>query len=488
MRLSRTRVPVRTGLAAAAGLVLALPVPSVAIAAPDYSLTTLPALATADFVTVDATTLQQAPQLTTEVGAGVDPNYLLATPAPGFGGGAGGGAVIYENSGQPVWMQPGNFLNFEQILYQGQPALVTFNSLRGTHVIYDQSYREVGTISMGNGLPTDGHDISFTEDGSRALLQGTPTGQANLSQFGGAANATVLDAVLQEIDVATGEVLWQWSALENISPGETTEPLVGLADPYHINAVTYDSDGNVLMSLRNTSTVYKIDRQTGEIIWRLGGENSDFTYPGGDATRQRYQHDAARLPDGTLSVFDNGNTRQPQQSRGLIYQLDETAMTATIVQELHATPELFTPFIGNNRRVPNGNQLVNFGITGWIVEYADGEPVFGGNFAQGITTYRVDRTNNWTGTPAAPPAVVVGAAAGDGSRTLNVSWNGATEVEAWKILAGPSEDQLTEVGTTPRTGFETAVKITAPSEADVFRVVAVDDGGSELVSHTVPAR
>ncbi|MGP4112586.1 arylsulfotransferase family protein [Streptomyces sp. 4N509B] len=479
MRLLRTSLA-RSGVAMAAGVALVVPLTSAASAAdaaPRLGVTALPALENSEFVTLDEPL--QAPTLTTTTTGREDPGLLLTTP----GGFAGASAAIYDNRGQLVWSRSGNFLNLEQITYQGQPALVAFDSSRQAHVVYDQSYREIDTLAMVN-QPTDGHDIEFSPDGSRVLLQGWAPTQVDLSPWGGPSNGTVLDAVIQEQIVSTGQVTFEWSALDHVEPGETTEPMTGFGDLFHSNSLSYDADGNILTSFRNTSTVYKIDISSGEIIWRFGGENSDFTFAN-SADRPSYQHDARRLPDGSISIFNNGNTSSPQESRGAVYRVDESAMTATLTQNLRANPAAFSPFIGNNRQVPNGNQLVNYGTTGRMVEFAGGEQVFTGQFSSGSTSYRADRTTNWVGTPAAAPEVVVGELGEDGTRTLNVSWNGATEVDSWRVLAGTSEETLTTVGTTPKTGFETAAAVTAPADADVFRVVALDAAGQALDSRTL---
>jgi hypothetical protein len=199
-----------------------------------------------------------------------------------------------------------------------------------------------------------------------------------------------------------------------------------------------------------------------------------------------YQHDARRLPDGSLSVFDNGNRHSTRESRGAVYTLDESSMTATLTQELRADPPVFSGIMGSNRQAPNGNQLVSYGGTGLMVEFADGQAVFSAQFDDYASTYRAERTAaDWTGTPATAPEVVVGEAAEDGSRTVNVSWNGSSEVASWRIEAGPTEDRLTTLGSTPKTGLETAAEVTAPEHADVLRVTALDRNGTPLDSRTL---
>ncbi|MEO3751847.1 arylsulfotransferase family protein [Streptomyces sp. B6B3] len=481
MRPLWTSALARSLVTSVAGAALIVPLASVASASdndPRLAVAPLPALDASEYVTVDE---PLAAALTTTRTGQEDPGYLLTAPST-FGGGA---AAIYDNAGQVIWERPGSYFNFEQIEWQGQPALTLYDVARGVHLVLNESYQEIATIQLQN-QPTDGHAIAFSPDGTRVLVEGWVQQSIDLSPWGGPTNGTILNVVIQEQIVGTGQVTFEWDALDHIEPGETTEPMNGFGDLFHANALQYDSDGNILVNFRNTSTVYKIDIDTGEIIWRFGGEQSDFTFSGGTASMPSYQHDARRLPDGRLSVFDNGNTHSPQQSRSAIYTIDESSMTATLSQEFRANPAAYTPFIGSSRQVPNGNQLVDFGTTGRLVEFSPtGQQVFTGQFGSGSSSYRADRTDDWTGTPAAAPEVVVGDAAADGSRTLNVSWNGATEVDSWRIQAGASEDALTTLGTTPKTGFETAARISAPTDADVFRVTALDAAGNPLDSHTL---
>ncbi len=484
MRL-RTSALARSLVTSVAGAALIVPLASVASASdndPKLGVESLPALETSEYVTLDE---PFAAALTTTRTGQEDPGYLLTAPS-GFGGGAAAAAAIYDNAGQVVWERPGSYFNFEQIEYQGQPALTLYDVSRGAHLILDQSYNEVATVQLTGGQPTDGHAIAFSPDGSRVLVEGWVSTQIDLSPWGGPTNGTIMNTIVQEQIVGTGQVTFEWDALDHVSPGETTEPMTGFGDLFHTNALEYDSDGNILLNMRNTSTVYKIDIDTGDIIWRFGGEESDFTFSGGTASMPRYQHDVQRLSDGSLSVFDNGNGRNPQESKGAVYTVNESSMTATLTQTFEANPAAFSPFIGGHREVPNGNHLVDFGTTGRLVEFSDsGQQVFSAQFASGSSSYRADRTDNWTGTPAAAPEVVVSDPAADGSQTVNVSWNGATEVDSWRIQAGSSEDALTTLGTTPKTGFETAAQITAPAGADVFRVTALDAAGNPLDSRTL---
>jgi hypothetical protein len=177
-------------------------------------------------------------------------------------------------------------------------------------------------------------------------------------------------------------------------------------------------------------------------------------------------------------------TTGQEESRGANYTLDETSMTATLTSGLRADPPTFSPYIGNNRRVSNGNHLVSYGATGRMVEFNGTQPVFTGTFDEGRSSYRTERAD-WSATPATPPDVVVDALTDHGTRTVHVSWNGATEVDSWRIEAGPGEDELTALGVTPKTGFDTAAEVVAPGDADIFRVAALDGSGEALDTRTL---
>jgi hypothetical protein len=428
----------------------------------------------------------QAPALTTTTTGQEDPGLLLTTPGTGADG---SGAAIYDNNGDLVWWREGRYTNLSQITYQGEPALSVFlnSDVGGEFLLLDSSYTEIASLTLDGGYLTDVHDFQVSPDGSRVLLMGYDYVPYDLSEYGGPANGQVVDAVIQEQDIATGEVTFEWRALDHIPLEETQEPLTADSVDYvHMNSLDYDADGNLLLSARHTSTVYKVDIDTGEIAWRFGGESSDFAFPAA-ADMPSYQHDARRLSDGRLSVFDNGNRHSPPYSRGAVYEIDEQAMTARLVEDLQPGEQVYGSFVGSNREVANGDQLVSYGNTGLMVEFSGTEPVFTASFPQGTFTYRAERATDWEATPAAPPDVAVGGPDEDGSREVAMSWNGATEVDSWRIEAGSSAGDLDVVETVDRTGFETRAEVDVPDGDGVYRVSALDADGRVLDSRTLPA-
>jgi outer membrane protein assembly factor BamB len=421
-----------------------------------------------------------APVLTTTTTGREDPGLLLTTPGSTeqTAGGAFGDAAIYDNSGELVWFRDGQFTNLQEVVFDGEPALAMFDADRGEYIVLDSSYTEIASFGM-EGYRPDGHSLAFNEDGSRALIAAYNPVVMDLTEYGGLANAEVLDSVIQEVDTQTGEVLFEWSALDHIPLEETQDPLdMERVDYVHTNSASYSNDGDILMSGRATSTVYKIDSETGEIIWRFGGENSDFTFADA-ADMPSYQHDAVQLPDGRLSVFDNGNRHTPQQSRGAVYAIDEQAMTAELEQDLQPEQPVFAPFTGSNQQAGNGNQLVDYGSLGQMVEFSGTEAVFTATLPETWFTYRAERSTDWVGTPATKPDVAWSEPAQDGSRDFYMSWNGATEVDAWSIRARGDHGRVDQ--TVERTGFETeALDVALPRGTERVRVSALDDCGRVL--------
>ena len=399
---------------------------------------------------------------------GVAPGHVFAAAknGPDEEYSAQDGPMIMDNEGRPVWLRPvadeaEDAMDFKGQRYRGEPVLTWWQGVhggfgRGEYRILDASYREIARVRAGNGRAGDHHEFLIT-DRDTALIGIYGRATRDLSLFGGPANGTVLEGIIQEIDIGTGGVLFEWHSLDHVgldeSPYEPSD-LDNAFDYFHINSIDVDDDGNLLVSARVTSAVYKIDRETGRVIWRLGGEKSDFAM--GEGARFAYQHDARRRPDGTISVFDNRAWAMHEPSRGLVLDLDERAMEATLVQEYAHPGGTFAIFQGNVQALPGGNAFVGWGSAPYLSEYdRDGNLLFDARFPGEVESYRAFR-HPWKGLPKDRPAV----AAEFGPRgrvTLYASWNGATEVAEWEALSGPGPDSLETVGSAPRKGFETAI-------------------------------
>ncbi len=413
-----------------------------------------------------------------EEGASGEPIFIAPYNAPGN---AQAGAVIVDNTGEPIWENPlprGVTTNFHVQSYRGSPVLtwwegdIELGHGVGEYVIADAAYNTVRRVQAGHGLRGDLHEFVITPRDT-ALLTSYVVRRADLSSVGGPRSGTIQDAIFQELDLATGAVLLEWHSLDHIALAESYAPVEANWDYFHINSVDLDTDGSLLVSSRSTHTVYKLDRH-GEIVWRLGGKRSDFAMGPGSAFA--WQHDARRQPDRTITVFDNGATPAVETlSRGLVLDVDEQAMTATLLRQ-YTHPKILTGSQGNVQLLPNGNVFVGWGEVPHVSEFhSSGHMLFDATLGTAYESYRAFRLP-WTGCPAEAPAIAL--AGGGRGRTVYVSWNGATEVHAWQLLAGELDGALQPVASTLSSGFESALRF--PVAESLLAVRALDRRGAQL--------
>jgi hypothetical protein len=289
----------------------------------------------------------------------------------------------------------------------------------------------------------------------------------DLSSVGGSKESVAIQGIVQELDIQTGEVLFEWRSIDHVALEETyvtpwEDHYPGI-DYFHLNSIDVEPDNNLLISARETSAVYKIDRKTGEVIWRLGGKKSDFEM--GEGTRFAFQHDARRLPDGTISIFDNGSLlfengtpKAVEESRAIVVDLDEERMRATLVGEYTHPDKQYADAAGNMQVLPNGNVFVGWGRALAISEFSnDGQLLLDLRVSPEHRTYRAFRFE-WSGSPSDQPAAVAERTS-ENELEVYASWNGATQVESWEVLAGPHPGKLESLGSVPRDGFETAMLV-----------------------------
>jgi Arylsulfotransferase (ASST) len=422
----------------------------------------------------------------------VAPGYVFVAPktGPGYEGPVQNGPMIVDNAGHVVWFRPmrgGDVraMDFKVQQYRGEPVLTWYEGVgttygRGEYVIADTSYREVRRVRAGNGYAGDHHEFLITAQDTALITIYSPV-RWDLTSIGGPRNGIVLDGIAQEVDIATGEVLFEWHSLDHVGIGESyravPEAAGGTFDYFHINSIDVDTDDNLLVSARTTFAVYKIDRRSGEILWRLGGKRSDFEM--GPGTWVRYQHDARRQPDGTITVFDNGGVQKDDISYGLVLDLDEDEMMATLAREYGESEGNVAAVMGSMQVLPNGNAFLGWGSEPHFSEFGeDGELLFSAAFPPEPNSYRAFRFP-WSGQPVDDPAVAAEPGPADGELTVYASWNGATEVAAWQAIAGPGPGRLEPVGpAADRDGFETA--ITVRTTQPYVGVQARDDSGRVL--------
>jgi Arylsulfotransferase (ASST) len=388
--------------------------------------------------------------------------FIAAKNGPGEAGPGQDGCIILDNDGQPVWLrllqnEDMDVMDFKAQTYKGEKVLTWWEGQhtgygQGEYVILDHSYREIKRVRAANGYEGDHHEFLITPEDT-ALITIYNKVPGDRIPVGDPVDGNVLDGIVQEVDIETGEVLFEWHSLEHVGLEESyTKPY----DYFHINSIeVYDQD-HLLISSRSTSTVYKVDRKTGEVVWRLGGKNSDFEM--GQGTRTTFQHDARRQPDDTITIFDNGNVNSVEQSRGIAVEVDEDAMSVSLIREYTHPDNLLSDTQGSVQVLPNGNVLVGWGSAPVFSEFShDGELLFNAAFPNESETYRAFRFP-WSGQPTDYPAIVAELGAGD-EVTIYASWNGATEVTTWRVLAGAGPDKLEPIGSAPRKGFETVITL-----------------------------
>ncbi len=409
------------------------------------------------------------------------PGLLFLGPSSGPGQ---RGALIVDDTGEPVWFHPTvplTVMNLRAAIYHGEPVLTWWEGRTkhglgvGDHVIFDRNYHELARFPPGDGRGSDLHELILTPTGT-ALITAYDIPTVDRSSVGHS-RGRVIEGIVQELEVPSARVLFEWRSLEHVALTESYSQVAPAFDYFHVNSVGLAPDGNLLVSARNTWTVYKVDRGSGKVIWRLGGKKSDFAM--GAGTRFSWQHDARSHGSGELvTLFDNADDPQEEsQSRGLALALDETRMRATLVQQYLHHPPLLAHAFGSVQVQPNGNVLVGWATQPWLTEYtAGGAVLLDAKLPHGGQNYRALRFP-WTSTPTDPPALASRpTASGD---LLYVSWNGATEVSRWQAVAGNRQDDLTPRVTVARRGFETMLHL--PSGAGKFAAaVALDATGKPI--------
>jgi hypothetical protein len=398
------------------------------------------------------------------------------------------GALIVDGRGQPVWFRPvggGRTAVDLQVQQLGKRRVLTwwegvvFGGYGGNWLIADERYNVIRVVRAGNGYKGDLHDLVLTARGT-ALITIYNELRADLTSIGGAADGKVVEGIVQELELPTGKVLFEWHSLDHVELTETHEPQVtrdGNVDYFHLNSIGVDRDGHLLLSARHTSAVYKIHRRTGAVIWRLGGNRSDFAL--GPGVAFGFQHDARRDEDGTLTLFDNVGSLPTQRGytpRAIRLRLDETAQTARLV-EARTAGERVSWAMGNTQQLADGGLFVGWGMDPSFSEFAaDGTLRFDARFNGRSVTYRARRAA-WVGSPLGRPTVASRVTA-DGTTVVFASWNGATEIARWRFLAGSSARDLRRARVVARRGFETAVGL--PGRPRYVAAVALDRAGRPL--------
>jgi hypothetical protein len=402
-------------------------------------------------------------------------DLLFVTPR--FSG-QGEGVMLMDAGGRLVWLHrvPGrSAAALRPVRYRGSPAMAWWEGAierglgDGEFVIVDDRYREQARVRTVRH-PADLHELLVTPQGTAYAFA------MDLVELDG---RLVDDMLVQEVDIATGRLLWEWRASDHIRPEESSEPAPeeGPWDYLHFSSIDRDLDGDLLLSARHTDALYRVSRRTGDIVWRLGGKGSDFELPEDAVFRK--QHDARRHEDGTISLFDNA-TKDPEDTvrpRGLVLRLDEAARTVELVRQLAPPHDIVSSSQGNLSVAADGSATIGWGSANLVTGYdAAGEVVFDAAMPDGFSSYRAYRAP-WRGRPADDPVIAV-ELDDAGTTTAWVSWNGATRVAEWELLAGSGDESLEAIGRGSRDGFESGLPV--PEGAEVIAVRALDRRGRPL--------
>ncbi len=446
------------------------------------------------------------------------PGYLFVAPYTGSDLTMYGqtGSLIMASDGTPIWFSPlsspdlmNNDFRVQKLFgksvltrWQGTisspPGYTNIPSGSpepgGCFYIIDNSYRVIKTVKARKGFISDIHEFLITPNNT-ALFLAVKNVPMDLTPYGGPKNGFIQNFSIQEIDLKTDKLIFFWDALEHIpltdsfESASTATESGNVWDVYHMNSVGLtDKKEDILLSSRNTWTLYNIHKPTGKIIWRLGGKQSDFTF--GPGARFSWQHDARFLANDHISVFDDNCCETSDippntpPAHGLILKLDINSMTAKVKHTYFHDPNLQVDTQGNVQSLKTGNKFIGWGQSQYFSEYKKqgngvlnpGEnTVYDALMPGNNLTYRAYR-HKWKGHPYYPPKIA--AEEEEGQTRVFASWNGSTETAAWKVLAGKNPHHLSEIKEVKKVGFETAIKVN--HKGPYFMVKALNKRGKEI--------
>ena len=415
---------------------------------------------------------------------------ILTTNGPGPGQ---YGPLIYTPQGRLVWfdrLSGGETAeNLSEQTFEGQRDLTWWKGRvlslgfgQGEDIVMNFNYQTVARVVGGYGLRADLHDFQIAPDDVAYITAYNPI-RCDLTPVRGARGGAIVDTAIQEIDIKTGLVRWEWHSLDHVgaSESEVQAPTGGTPwDYFHLNSIDPEPDGDLLISARSTWAGYQLEGGSGRILWRLGGNHSSFKM--GPGTRMAWQHDGRVLADGELTFFDDGsNPPIHDQSRAVRIELDFKTHEARLAGVYtHPDPSLLAASQGNMQTLADGNTVVGYGAVPEISEYAqDGSLLFDAHQPFDMTFYRAFRFP-WSGRPVSPPAILASLNNTGEATIVHASWNGATGVSSWRVLAAQHPGALQVQTTIPDSGFESST--TLPQQHVYVAVQALDSTGHVLAT------
>ncbi|MCW3020552.1 MAG: hypothetical protein JWN10_2860 [Solirubrobacterales bacterium] len=322
------------------------------------------------------------------------------------------GPEILGTNGQPVWFQAvpqgDAATDFRTQTYLGRPVLTWWQGTEaggvgnGTDYIYNDHYRQIATVNAGDGLSADAHEFYITP-WNTALITAYQPSTANLSSIGGPPDQAVVNGVVQEIDIATGKVLWQWNSADHVPYSASEQPLPSSPsetwDWFHVNAVHLNTDGDLLIDARNTWAAYDVKPRSGSIEWTLGGKDSSFRLQAvagqtlDDAGEIfAWQHDPEALGDGNYTFYDDEATigaPELSYSRAITVHLNQWTKVATLLASDDQPEGLSATSQGNAQTAADGDLVVGWGSLPYFSAFDPrGSLVFNAEFPAGVNTYR----------------------------------------------------------------------------------------------------
>jgi EmrB/QacA subfamily drug resistance transporter len=430
------------------------------------------------------------------------------------------GPLILDDHLQPVWFDPLPekmvAANLGLQSYEGKPTLAWWQGVvtktgeteSGEDVLANQHYQPIVRLKGTGGWVLTLHELAV--QGEDAWVTANRNFAMDLSSYGGAYNGAMIDSAVQEYNLRTGRLLYNWDALRHIDlrDSHATLPTNGFPwDAYHVNSVELLGKDRFLVSMRNTWAAYLVNIKTGRIEWTLGGRHSSFRV--GRGAGFQWQHDVMLQPGATpggttVTMFDDHccqltgggeNVKATGPSRGLVLKLDLRARTAALAAQYVRASNFAADYMGDTQPLAGGNVFVGWGSEPYFSEYSrSGQLLLDAELPWPDLTYRAT-LQGWVGLPLYPPA---GAArTTNDSTTVYASWNGATRVASWRVLARPSATVSSSspsrpahptaahpivVGSAVRSGFETAIPV--PAGYASFEVQALDAGGHTIGTST----
>ena len=391
--------------------------------------------------------------------------------------GTGNYLIICKNDGTPFF-----YRRYEDVVRSGNLTVHPTGVLtahfyhKWFYIVLDQNFVEIDTIRVGHGYETDNHELQILENG-HALLVARDRVKIDMSKIvsGGKKDATVEGHHFQELD-RDHNVIFEWRSWDHYDIKDTyVNATGGFLDYVHMNSIAIDYDGHYVVSARDLNEITKINRQTGEIIWRLNGRNNQFTFLN-DPEEFLYQHDfrpVAGKPN-YYTIFDNGRSRNPQYSRLTEYKIDPQQKTIEKVWEYRHSPDWYSSHMGSTQRLSNGNTIGDFpgGYTRAVEVNPAGDVLFE-FYSRGHRNYRLRRFD-WKGQMQHPYLI-----AEDLGSIVRLIYNkfGEEEVKHYNIYYGTSPNPAELLVSTTETYYD--VTELEPNTQNYFRITAVDNNGQE---------